>query len=380
MKNLLFFALMLSFMMSCTEKKSENKQELPLLDAGAFKTTLDGKEINLYTLKSGKGITMQVSNFGGRVITLWVPDKDGNYEDIVYGHDSINKYINYEGERCLGPVVGRYANRIAKGQFELDGVKYQLPLNNNGQTLHGGPNGLDMKVWNVDSVNENSIHLSYTSPDGEEGFPGNLTVKMIYELTPDNEFKITYNATTDKSTVVNLSHHSFFNLKGEGNGTINDHILTIDADHITPVDSVLIPSGKLMAVEGTPFDFRKGVAIGERVNEENEQLKNGGGYDHNWVLNRKSEKDVELAATLYEPKSGRVMEVWADQPGIQFYGGNFLDGKIIGKYGKPHNYREAVALETQKYPDSPNHPNFPSTRLNPGETYTQTCIYKFYTK
>ncbi len=379
MKNLLFFALMLSFMMSCTEKKSENTQ-LPLLDAGAFKTTLDGKEINLYTLKSGKGITMQVSNFGGRVITLWVPDKDGNYEDIVYGHDSINKYINYEGERCLGPVVGRYANRIAKGQFELDGVKYQLPLNNNGQTLHGGPNGLDMKVWNVDTINENSIHLSYTSPDGEEGFPGNLTVKMIYELTPDNEFKITYNATTDKSTVVNLSHHSFFNLKGEGNGTINDHILTINADHITPVDSVLIPSGELMAVEGTPFDFRKGVAIGERVNEENEQLKNGGGYDHNWVLNRKSEKDVELAATLYEPKSGRVMEVWADQPGIQFYGGNFLDGKVIGKYGKPHNYREAVALETQKYPDSPNHPNFPSTRLNPGETYTQTCIYKFYTK
>lgn len=380
MKNLFIAALALSIMASCSGKKEESKPDSKLLDAGAYTTTLDGKNISLYTLDSGNGVQMQVSNFGGRIISLFVPDKNGKVEDIVLGHDSISKYINYQGERCLGPVVGRFANRIAKGQFEIDGVQYQLPLNNNGQTLHGGPNGLDMKVWTVDSVSNNKIHLSYLSPDGEEGFPGNLSIKMVYELTPKNEFKITYQATTDKPTVVNLSHHSFFNLKGEGNGTINDHVLTINASNITPVDSVLIPTGELMSVEGTPFDFRQGVAIGERVNTDNQQLKNGGGYDHNWVLNRNTTNDVELAATLYEPVSGRVMEVWADQPGIQFYGGNFLDGKVIGKYGKAHNYREAVALETQKFPDSPNQPSFPSTRLNPGETYNQTCIYKFYTK
>ena len=203
---------------------------------------------------------------------------------------------------------------------------------------------------------------------------------MVYTLTPDNEFKITYHATTDKPTHVNLSHHSFFNLKGGANGTILDHILTINASAITPVDSVLIPTGKLMNVEGTPFDFRKPTAIGDRINAENEQLKNGGGYDHNWVVDRKSDKDIEFIASLYEPKSGRVMEVWSDQPAIQFYSGNFLDGKVTGKYGRAHNYREAVALETQKYPDTPNQPKFPSTRLNPGEEYTQTCIYKFLTK
>lgn len=380
MKNLFIAALALSVMASCSGKKEESKSNSKLLDAGAYTTSLDGKDINLYTLDSGNGVQMQVSNFGGRVISLFVPDKNGKVEDIVLGHDSISKYINYQGERCLGPVVGRFANRIAKGQFEIDGVQYQLPLNNNGQTLHGGPNGLDMKVWTVDSVSSNKIHLSYLSPDGEEGFPGNLLIKMVYELTPKNEFKITYQATTDKPTVINLSHHGFFNLKGEGNGTINDHILTINASNITPVDSVLIPTGEFMSVEGTPFDFRQGVAIGERVNTDNQQLKNGGGYDHNWVLDRNTTNDIELAATLYEPVSGRVMEVWTDQPGIQFYGGNFLDGRVIGKYGKAHNYREAVALETQKFPDSPNQPNFPSTRLNPGETYSQTCIYKFYTK
>ena len=296
------------------------------------------------------------------LVSLWVADRYGKYEDIVYGHDNIDKYINYEGERCLGPIVGRFANRIAKGQFELDGVKYQLPLNNNGQTLHGGPNGFDMKVWNVDEVNSNSITLSYLSPDGEEGFPGTVEVTMIYTLTPENEFKITYKATTDKPTHVNLSHHSFFNLKGAGNGTITDHLLTINSSTILPVDSVLIPTGEIMKVEGTPFDFRTATLIGKKIDESNEQLKNGKGYDHNWIIDRKTPTDVEFIASIYEPTSGRVMEVWSDQPGVQFYSGNFLDGAVIGKYGKPHRYREAIALETQKYPDTPNQPSFPTTR------------------
>lgn len=383
MKKIFYLGIALC-LFSCNNKPTNQQQaeapQITLMADSAFTKTVDGKEIKLYTLESGNGVTMQVSNFGGRVISLWTPDKDGKYEDIVLGHDNIDKYLNYEGERCLGPVVGRYANRIAKGQFTLDGKKYQLPVNNNGQTLHGGPEGFDMKVWNVDSVSKNEIHLSYISPDGEAGFPGTVNVKMIYTLTPDNEFKITYSATTDKPTHVNLSHHSFFNLKGTGNGTITDHLLTINASGIVPVDSVLIPTGKITPVEGTPFDFRTATAIGTRIDVDDEQLKNGLGYDHNWVVDKKNEKDVELVASLYEPVSGRVMEVWSDQPGIQFYSGNFLDAKVIGKYGKAHKYREAVALETQKYPDTPNQPQFPSTRLNPGEEYTQTCIYKFLIK
>lgn len=383
MKKIFYLGIALC-LFSCGNKQAKTDQttepQITLMSDSAFTKTVDGKEIKLYTLESGNGITMQVSNFGGRVISLWTPDKDGKYEDIVFGHDNINKYLNYEGERCLGPVVGRYANRIAKGQFTIDGIKYQLPVNNNGQTLHGGPDGFDMKIWNVDSISKNQIQLSYTSPDGEEGFPGTVNVKMIYTLTPENEFKITYSATTDKPTHVNLSHHSFFNLKGAGNGTITDHLLTINASGITPVDSVLIPTGKITPVEGTPFDFRTATAIGARIDADDIQLKNGKGYDHNWVVDRKTEKGVEFIASIYEPASGRLMEVWSDQPGIQFYSGNFLDGAVTGKYGKAHNFREAVALETQKYPDTPNQPQFPSTRLNPGEKYTQTCIYKFSAK
>ena len=351
-----------------------------LLDASAFSTEVDNKPVALYTLESGNGLYMQVTNLGGRVVSLFAPDKTGKYEDVVLGFNNINSYLHNPGERYLGPVVGRYANRIARGQFMLDGVTYQLPLNNNGQTLHGGLTGLDMVAWNVDEVTDNEIKMSYVSPDGTDGFPGNLTVRMTYTLTPQNEFKIHYEATTDKPTVVNLSHHGLFNLKGEGNGTILDHVVTLNASHITPVDSVLIPTGEIAPVEGTPFDFRTPHAIGERIDADNQQLKNARGYDHNWVVDRKTANEVEWVATVEEPASGRVMEVWSDQPGVQFYTGNFFDGKVTGKYGRTQNFREALALETQKFPDSPNHPNFPSTRLNPGETYTQTCIYKFYTK
>lgn len=375
MKKTVWLVCLLAGLFSCQNAE----KGLPLLDKQQFEKTVDGKEISLYTLQAGD-ITMQVTNLGGRVVTLWTPDKNGQMEDIVLGYPNVDTYLNPPGERYLGPVVGRFANRIANGQFTLDGETYQLPINNNGQTLHGGTIGLDMAVWTVEEVTDNRIVLSHVSPDGEDGFPGNLTLQMTYTLTPDNEFRIDYTATTDKPTVINLSHHGVFNLKGEGNGTVMDHVLTLNACAIVPVDSVLIPTGELMEVEGTPFDFRQPTVVGDRINDDNEQLKNGVGYDHCWVMDRKTAKDAEFIASIYEPTNGRLMEVYTDQPGIQFYSGNFFDGTVNGKYGKPLNQREAFALEAQHFPDSPNHPDFPSTRLDPGETYTQVCIYKFSVK
>lgn len=350
-----------------------------LLSAENFETEVDGQPVGLYTLKNGN-ITMQVTNFGARVASLWVPDKKGNMADVVLGYDNVAKYIDNPGERFLGACVGPYANRLAGGEIEIDGKKYELPKNNNGQTLHGGLKGVDMVVWKVEQVNDSSILFSYLHPDGQDGFPGNLKTEMRYELTSDNEFKVSYRAVSDAPTYVNFSHHPFFNLKGEGNGTILDHILVINASRTTPVDEFLIPVGGFADVEGTPFDFRVPHTIGERINEDNEQLANGGGYDHNWVLDRKTSSDIELAATVYEPVSGRFLEVLTDQPGLQFYSGNFFDGTTTGKYGKPLCYRESLALETQKFPDSPHHPEFPSTRLDPGQTYTQVCVYRFSTK
>ena len=355
------------------------KTELPLLPEEAFQTTVDGKPVALYTLHAGD-ITMQVTNYGARVVSLWTPDREGRYEDIVLGYENIGRYIDNTGERFLGAVVGPYANRIAKGRFTLDGTEYTLPLNNNGQTLHGGLKGVDRVVWDVVSATDDKLVLHYLHPDGQDGFPGNLDIEMTYSLTPDNEFRVDYKATTDKPTVANFSHHPFFNLKGEGNGTVLDNVMTINASHTTPVDSVLIPTGQIAPVEGTPFDFREPHAIGERIGADNQQLRNGGGYDHNWVIDRKTESGIEQAATVWEPASGRTIEVLSDQPGLQVYSGNFFDGKSIGKYGKPQRYRESLALETQKFPDSPNHDNFPSTVLRPGETYTQVCIYKFGVK
>ena len=378
--NKLFFALISITALGLAACSSDKKEGVVLLDNKDFQKEIDGKKVDLYTLDRPDGLTMQVTNFGARIVSLWAPDKTGRYDDVVLGHKTLDEYANYVGERFVGCTVGRYANRIANGQFSIDGTTYNVPLNNNGQSLHGGLKGLDQVVWNVDSVGTDFIKMSYVSPDGEEGYPGTLKVNLKYTLTADNSVRIDYTATTDKPTVVNLSNHSMFNLKGEGKGTINDCLLTINADSITPVNANLIPTGVLMAVEGTPFDFRKPTAIGDRVNADNEQLKNSKGYDHNWVLNRKSKSDVEEVASVYEPKSGRFMQVFTDQPGLQFYGGNFFDGNGNGKYGATFKYREAFAMETQKFPDSPNHPNFPSTRLNPGETYTQTCIYKFSVK
>ena len=358
-------------MFSCTPKN-----DVTLFPVSDFETSVDDKNVSLYTLKAGD-LIMQVTNFGGRVVSLWVPDKDGKYEDVVLGYNNVENYINNPGERFLGAVVGPYANRIAGGTYTIGEETYNFPQNNNGQTLHGGLKGLDMIVWDVEEATENALTLSVLCPDGHDGMPGNRKIVMKYSLTADNVFRVDYEAQTDKATHVNISHHSFFNLKGEGNGTINDHVLYLNASHTTPVDEVLIPTGEILDVTGTPFDFREPKAIDQDLYVENEQLKNGNGYDHNWVLDRKTASEVELAASVWEPSSGRYMEVWTDQPAIQFYGGNFFDGSSYGKYGKTLNFRESIALETQKYPDTPHHSHFPSTLLNPGEKYTHICEYRF---
>ena len=368
--------LAVAIMLSCSQKT----EQITLLDKANFETTVDGKEVSLYTLRGGD-LVMQVTNYGARVISLWVPDRNGNYADVEIGSENIDRYINSTSERYLGAAVGPVANRIAYGKFTLDGKEYSLPKNNKDtHTLHGGTLGIDRIVWEVKSCSENEIVFSALLPDGQDGFPANRTIEMVYRLTDNNEFVVEYNATTDAKTVLNLSHHSFFNLEGDGEGTILDHILTIKSKAITPVDNMLIPTGEILNIEGTAFDFREPHAIGERINDEHAQLKVSSGYDHNWVLDREDNGEVIKVADLYSPKSGRGMEVHTDQIGIQFYSGNFFNGSYINKYGKPVAHHGSLALETQRYPDSPNHPEFPSCTLRPGEVYTHTCIYKFYAK
>ena len=373
MKRFFVLALCAVFFIGCTRKN-----EVKLMNANDFNTELDGKKVSLYTLKNGF-MTMQVTNYGGRVVSLWMPDRRNSYEDIVLGYDNIGRYINNKGERYLGAAVGRYANRIGHGEFELDGHKYELYKNDKDNTLHGGEFGVDRVVWDVQSVTDNAIVLHVVLPDGMDGFPGNLDITMTYTLTPDNEFRVDYLATTDTPTVCNLSHHSFFNLKGEGNGTILDHEMMINSKVITVIDDNLIPTGVFLPVKGTPMDFMTEKPIGRDIEAYHPQMENGGGYDFNWILN-KPLGEMGLAATVYEPKSGRRMEVYTDQPGMQFYSGNFFDGKTTGKYGKALMKHESFALETQKYPDSPNHTTFPTTVLRPGEEYHHTCIYKFSVK
>jgi len=346
-----------------------------------FQATIDGKPTDLYYLKNKNGMELTVTNFGARIVELFAPDRDGKFADIVLGHDRLDQYVNYgKTERFLGATIGRYGNRIAKGKFTLDGVEYTLPLNNGPNSLHGGDKGFDMLVWDARQIDGQTIAFHLVSPDGDQGYPGTLTVDMTYQLDDNNELIITHKATTDKKTVVNLTHHSFFNLHGAGNGTINDHIMTINASGYNPVDSTLIPDGPVAAVEGTPMDFRTPTAIGERVDENFVQLRYGHGYDHNWVLDRKTADALEQAAVVYEPTSGRVMEVWTTEPGMQFYGGNFFDGSWAGKGGKSYNFRASFALETQHFPDSPNRPDFPSVVLEPGQNYYHKCVYKFGVK
>lgn len=332
----------------------------------------DGRQVDLYTLTNSK-MEARIINWGGIVVSLKVPDKSGTPVDVVLGFDSLEPYV--KNPAFFGALIGRYGNRIGHAQFTLEGAKYNVPKNDGDNSLHGGGNGFDKKLWTAKEAG-GGLELTYVSPDGEAGYPGTLTSRVTYSLTEDNGLRIEYQATTDKPTVLNLTNHSYFNLGGQGEGDILAHEIQIEADRFTPVDAGLIPTGVLQPVEGTPFDFRKSFPIGARINQENEQLTLGKGYDHNFVLNRKG-GSLELAARVRDPKTGRVMEVLTDQPGIQFYTGNFLDGTLQGKGGKSYPKRSALCLETQHFPDSPNKPDFPSTELKPGQEYKTVTVYKF---
>ena len=352
----------------------------PTMQKQAFGKTQDGQAVDLYTLTNKNGMQVAITNFGGTIVSIKVPDKDGKLADVVLGYDDVSGYET--GKAFLGATIGRYGNRIAGGKFALDGKTYTLPKNDGPNTLHGGLKGFNARVWTAKDAsgpNGEALQLTYLSKDGEEGFPGNLSVKVVFTLANTNALKIDYSATTDKDTVVNLTNHSYFNLHGQGEGDILGTELTIHASRFTPVDSTLIPTGELKSVKGTPFDFTKSTAIGARINEDNEQLKFAKGYDDNWVLDGWKPGMLHLAAQAYDPKSGRVLEVSTTEPGLQFYTGNFLDG-IHGKDGKVYNFRYAFCLETQHFPDSPNHANFPSTELKPGQKYHSTTLFKFSTR
>jgi aldose 1-epimerase len=344
----------------------------------SFGKTQEGEAIDLYTLTNKNGVQAAITNYGGAVVSLKVPDRDGKLGDVVLGYDSVDGYV--ADKNYFGAIIGRYGNRIGHAQFSLDGKTYTLAKNNGENTLHGGVKGFNKVVWTAKEIpakGGQALELTYLSKDGEEGFPGNLKARVVYTLTDSNELKIEYFATTDKKTVVNLTNHSYFNLAGPGSGDILGHMLTIEADKFTPVDAGLIPTGELRDVAGTPFDFRKPTAIGARIGADDEQIKVGGGYDHNFVLRRKAGEAMSLAARVTEPTTGRVMEVWATEPGVQFYTGNFLDGTVHGKGGIAYGKRSAFCLETQHFPDSPNQPKFPSTVLDPGAQYHTATVYKF---
>ena len=341
--------------------------------------TRDGRPVNLYTLTNSHGVEVHAMNYGGIILSIRVPDRKGQMADVVLGHETMEGYI--PNPPYFGAIVGRYANRIANGEFTLDGKTYHLPKNDGPNTLHGGmTRTFDKVVWDAEPLKgKTGVAFSYLSKDGEEGFPGNLKVKVTYTLTDANELILDYEATTDKATPINVSQHSYFNLKGEGNGDILDHEIMLNADKFTPVDKNLIPTGELRPVKGTPFDFTTATKIGSRIDDSYEQLQLGHGYDHNFVINRKG-SGLELAARVYEPTTGRVLEVSTTQPGVQFYTGNFLDGTITGKEGHVYKRRFGFCLETQHFPDSPNHPDFPNTILKPGEKFHQTTVFKFSAK
>lgn len=351
------------------------------LNKESFGKTPDGREVFLYTLKNASGMQVRITNYGGTITQILVPDRNRKFDDVVLGFDTLEGYTQAANTGYFGATVGRYANRIAHGAFTLDGHEYHIPTNDGPNALHGGTTGFNKRVWDAKDVSQNgtpALELHYLSPDGEEGFPGNLNVTVRFSLGNKNDLRIDYFATTDKDTVLNLTNHSYFNLGGAGSETALNHKLTIMADKFTPVDSNLIPTGSLESVAGTPFDFRTATVVGSRINDNNEQLKLGKGYDHNFVLNHTGGSPA-LAAKVEEPNSGRVMEVLTNQPGVQFYTGNFLTGSVKG-IGGVYRHRAALCLETQHFPDSPNHPDFPSTVLHPGQTFYRTTIYRFSTE
>ncbi len=343
-----------------------------------FGTMADGRAIDLYTLTNSQGMRVAITNYGGIVVSIVVPDRSGKAGDVVLGFDNLEGYL--AKEPYFGALIGRYGNRIGNARFKLEGVEYKLPANNGPNSLHGGLQGFDKRVWTAREIHGErpALELTYLSKDGEEGYPGNLRAKVVYSLTENNELRIDYSATTDKDTVLNLTNHSYFNLAGDGHGDILKHEIMINADRFTPIDGTLIPTGELRKVENAPFDFRKPATIGARIDADDEQIKFGKGYDHNFVLNR-SGAGLILAARVTDPESGRVLEVLTTQPGLQFYTGNFLDGSIHGKGGKAYGRRSAFCLETQHFPDSPNKPSFPSTVLKPAQTYHQSTVFRFST-
>ncbi len=364
------------FFISC----SVNKKGTELVSASGlkqsnFQTTVDGKKVSLFVLKNKNKMEVCLTNFGGRIVSVMVPDKNGKMKDVVLGFDSIQNYIKYPTD--FGASIGRYANRINKGKVTIEGVNYQLPQNNYGHCLHGGFKGFQYQVYDAKQINDQKIELSYLSKDLEQGFPGNLNCKVTFSLTDDNAIDIQYEASTDKTTIVNMTNHSYFNLDGDPSCSNADYLLTINADSYTPVDSTFMTTGKISPVVGTDMDFRTPTTIGARINNYNfVQLKNGHGYDHNWVLNTKGDI-TKKCASLKSPKTGIVLDVYTNEPGIQVYTGNFLDGTLRGKKGIVYKQRASVCLETQKYPDTPNKPKWPSAILKPGEKYFSHCIFKF---
>ena len=372
MKKLCVWAVAALLMAACTPK-AEKATDSGLLQSN-FRTEVDGKKTDLYILRNKNNMEVCITNFGGRIVSVMVPDKDGQMRDVVPGFDSIQVYISKPSD--FGASIGRYANRINQGKFTLDGVEYQLPRNNYGHCLHGGPQGFQYRVYDAVQLNPQELQLTYVAKDGEEGFPGNITCKVLMKLTDDNAIDIQYEAETDKPTIVNMTNHSYFNLDGDA-GSNAEHLLTIDADYYTPVDSTFMTTGEIVPVEDTPMDFRTPMPVGERINDfDFVQLKNGNGYDHNWVLNAKGDIN-RRAASLKSQKTGIVLDVYTNEPGVQVYAGNFLDGSLTGKKGITYNQRASVCLETQKYPDTPNKPEWPSAVLRPGEKYMSQCIFKF---
>lgn len=379
MKKNILGALILSVLMfSCSQTKQESISLTKSgLDKTKFQAEFDGKKTDLYTLTNANGMEVAITNFGGRIVSIMVPDKDGNMKDIVHGFDNIADYNNIPND--FGATIGRYANRIGNAKFELEGTTYNLPANNGAHTLHGGPKGYQYKVFDAKQLVKNALELTYLSKDGEEGFPGNLTNKVVFTLTDNNEIKIDYEATTDKTTVINLTNHSYFNLAADGNITNSDWVISVNADTYTPIDSTFATTGEILSVEGTDLDLRQETRIGDKIDNESEQLANGKGFDHNWVLNAKGDINT-VAASLYAPSTGIKLEVFTTEPGIQFYAGNFLDGTVTGKNGTTYARRSAVCLETQKYPDTPNKKDWPSATLKPEETYKSQTIFKFSVK
>jgi Galactose mutarotase and related enzymes len=374
MKKFLLLSLILVTVILASCNQSIKNNEMVRKDVFG---THNGKEIYLLTLTNKAGNVVRVTNFGAKINWIEIPDKNGKKDNVTFGYDTFDETL--KGDMSFGSVVGRFANRIAKGKFTLDGVVYNTPVNNGPNTLHGGPAGWHSVVWNTEILKDSkfpAVKFTYVSPDMEAGFPGKVNASITYTWTDNNEIVMDYTCTTDKRTVVNVTNHAYFNLHGAGNGDILDHILTLKASAFTPIDSFMIPTGEIRPVAGTPFDFNTPHTIGERIGEKYDQLVLGHGYDHNYILDNKEEVDV----TVYEPVSGRKLEVITDQPGMQLYTGNFLDGKQIGHGGKAFNFRSGLCLESGHYPDSPNHPDFPTTVLNPGETFKSTTIYRFSVK